>query len=373
MSIEKKINNLLKKSHMDGLYRKRSQKNSKFTINFSSNDYLSLSHDPLVQRGFIDGFGAFPAGSCGSMLVSGHHQVHKELENKFSEFLNVDDCVVLGSGYVANLSMMHLFKKIDVHPIIDKAVHASVYDGLQAQNLNFTRYSHQNLSQMMRKIQQVKEDKILLTEGIFSMSGQIASIGFLGEYCSTLDIPLIIDEAHSFGVLGHQGRGAVDDAGLTQQQAPLRVIPLGKAMAAHGAIIAGQRDWIDALIQCARPYAYSTGISPAYAYGIGQTLERLIVSDEKRDKLFSNTQYFRNKVQHSKWIWRKSDTAIQQLQTGCPDKALQLSNRLKKAGILCLPMRPPTVQQQETGLRVTLNTNHEFSMIDKFFDVVESI
>ena len=373
MKIDGQLDFFLENLKKNNLYRKRNESRNHFDILFCSNDYLSLSNEPIIKEGYLEGVKDYPIGSGGSMVVSGHHQVHQKLEQQFSDFLEVDDSILFNSGYVANLSIMRLLKKLELHLIIDKAIHASVYDGISAQDLSFTRYAHQNTTQMMRKIKQVQKDKVLMTEGIFSMSGHVASLKVMAEFCQTLNMPIIVDEAHSFGVLGCEGRGAVHVAGLTQKEVPLRVIPLGKAMASTGAIVAGQKKWIDALIQCSRPYIYSTGLSAAHAFGLRHTLKQLIQADEKRDNLYNNIQYFRQQIKYSKWQWKNSHSPIQFLETGCSKTALNMSEVLKNARISCIAMRPPTLPPKETGLRVTLNASHQPAMIDKFFSVVEKL
>ena len=154
--------------------------------------------------------------------------------------------------------------------------------------------------------------------------------------------------------------------GLTQTDVPLRIIPLGKAYAACGAVVAGAGAWIDALLQVARPYIYSTAISPAYTYGLLETLAVIQAADDRRKHLSTLVTYFRDAIQSSPFVWRDSSSPIQQLQLGCPNRALRLADQLREEGILCLPIRQPTVNKQETGLRVILNYQHQPEDIDRF-------
>ena len=351
-----------------GLHRQRQVLDTSL-LNFSSNDYLSLASDARVQRGFQEGFGQKPAGSGGSMLVSGYHAAHKALEQGFAEALGVDACMVFSSGYTANLSVIGLLAQLGTHVLIDKSVHASIYDGLVLSGASYSRYLHQDLADMSLKTQTTPENTVLMTESIFSMSGQIAP---LKEMSRLHPHALFVDEAHAFGVLGPEGLGSVVQAGLTQDDVPLRMIPLGKAYAASGAIIAGQGAWIDALLQAARPHCYSTAISPAFAHGLLNTLDIIRASDARRDKLNALVHYFRQAIATSPLQWRDSHTPIQQLQLGDPHRAVSFATRLREQGILCMPMRQPTVSLPETGLRVILNYHHEPADIDRLFQCLHA-
>ena len=379
-----------------GLHRQRRVSGTNDgVINFSSSDYLSLTSDSRIKKAYQEGFGKYPTGSGSSMVVCGYHATHRALEKAFAEALSVDDCILFSSGYAANLSVTGLLARFDIHILIDKGVHASLYDGLQLSRARYSRYLHNNLVDLASKIEiacsnlsstsrglstesldpvdkpwDVSQMSIaIMTEGTFSMSGQCAPLCEIAR----LGHDLLVDEAHAFGVLGPQGMGAVVHQQLTQAEVPLRVIPLGKAFGASGAIVAGQGVWIDALLQSARPQTYSTAISPAVAYGLLETLAILRCADDRRAKLAELVRYFRTSVRNSPLKWRDSYSPIQQLQLGCPHRALYFSEKLRERSILCLPMRQPTVSQQETGLRVILNSHHEPDQIDFLFEYLHQL
>jgi 8-amino-7-oxononanoate synthase len=155
--------------------------------------------------------------------------------------------------------------------------------------------------------------------------------------------------------------------GLTQEQVPLRIIPLGKAFAFQGALVVGKGAWIDALLQFARSHIYSTAVSPALTYGMLERLDFIRKADDRRQKLYDLIDYFRALRKKSSLKWRESTTAIQQLQLGCPHKALLCANYLLSKGIFCQAMREPTVNKKDTGLRVVLNYQHQPEDIDRLF------
>lgn len=313
------------------------------TCNFSSNDYLGLSQDLRVQQAFQESFAALPTGSGGSVVISGYHRQHQQLETAFCEALNVEDAVILSSGYVANLGLMMMAANAKINVFLDKAAHASFYDGLKLSDAVYQRFPHQTIPQA--------QDGLIVTESVFSMSGYLTPL-------EKLTMPMFVDEAHAFGLYGKEGLGRVQQLGLTEKEVPLRVIPLGKAFAAQGAIVAGRADWIDAYIQSARGYIYSTSISPALAAAYAKVLEILRAAEEERAQLFENIRYFRQLISSSRLAWTDSVTPIQQLKLGNITQALTLSEGLLAEGIFCQAIRPPTVPLRDTGLRVVLNARH---------------
>ena len=372
MIINEQIGEYISALRQQGLYRKRLLSPSNL-LHFSSNDYLSFGSDPRVKKAYQKGIEQASIGSGGSMVVCGYHSSHHALERAFADALNVDDCLIFPSGYAANISVIALLARFNTHLLIDKMVHASIYDGLRSSHSNYSRYVHNNLKDLATKLRSIPSNAVLLTEGIFSMSGEEAPLADMVALSKSHVQGLIVDEAHAFGVLGEQGLGAVSQHGLTQEDVPLRIIPLGKAFCSAGAIVAGKGEWIEALLQSARPFIYSTAMSPAVAYGLEQTLDLLRAADDRRDHLYKLIAYCRSAIKDSPWQWRDSNSAIQQLQLGCPERAVTLSDQLREKGIICLAMRQPTVSKSDTGLRVILNYDHQPEDIDYLFECLRMV
>jgi 8-amino-7-oxononanoate synthase len=332
-------------------------------LDFSSNDYLALTTNQRLKSAYQIGFEKYPIGSTGSILVSGYHATHQALEAAFVQALQVDAALLFPSGYAANLSIMQLLAKLDIHAIIDKNMHASIYDGLALSGGTYTRYRDINqINKINQKQAKIPADAVILTEGIFSMRGEAPNLKlFPSKY------PLIIDEAHAFGVLGPQGLGSVAAHALTQTEVPLRIIPFGKALGGAGAIVAGDKVWITALLQAARPLIYSTAMSPALAYGLNKAFELLRAADSARSNLQTNIQHFKQHIKNSSLTWTNSDTPIQQLQLGCPQKANAYTLKLQEKNIRCIAMREPTVKRADTGLRIVLNSRHTAQQIQQLF------
>ncbi len=359
-----------------GLHRQRRVVSSHDAmLSFSSNDYLSLSTHQPIRHAFQDAFANESIGSGGSMMVCGYHTAHQDLERAFAEALRVDGCVLFSSGYVANLCIISLLEMLQPMVFVDKSVHASVYDGLKLAQIPFKRFLHNNVADIERKIDRLLKttiaplNPIIMTESVFSMSGQHAPLNKIHQLALAYQAAFLVDEAHAFGVFGDQGLGALVDAGLTQDEVPLRMIPFGKSLGACGAIVAGQGEWIEALLQT-RPAIYSTSMSPAYARGVQQAFEVMRAAEDRRAWLKQLIAYFRSQIQRSPLKWRDSETPIQQLQLGCPHRASALTDFLWQQQIICLSMRQPTVTRDETGLRVILNYHHQPEHIDRLFQAI---
>lgn len=350
----------------EGLRRKR-QVASSHALHFSCNDYLSLGCDSRVRKAYQRGFMQYPCGSGSSPALSGYHDIHRQLEQAMAQMLGVEDALLFNSGFAANLGLMQVLKQLQLEVIVDKSVHASVYDGLKLAQIHPMRYPNHNLEQLATCLRKQTRPLAVLTEGLFSMSGHTPDLAAIAQLCSVQQAVCLVDEAHSFGIMGKQGLGAVYHAGLSAQQVPLRVIAMGKAMAGQGAVIAGQADWIAMLIQSARTYTYSTAMSPALAYGLLETLDILRQADAAREALQQVVAYFKKARAMSPLVWRMSDSPIQQLQIGSAHEALRLAEGLARQDIVCFPVRPPTVSKKETGLRVVLNSNHTPEDIDRLF------
>jgi 8-amino-7-oxononanoate synthase len=366
--ITQKLNRFCKALDTKDLLRQRYLPSD--NLSFERNDYLSLSQDLRLADFYRQGCKAYPIGSSGSMLLSGYHGIHQELEETFARFLKVDGCILFPSGYAANLALTSLLGALKTHCLIDKAVHASVYDGLAMAGVSTTRFAHNNLHDLEKKCSKLTQDTVLLTEGIFSMSGQMPALRSIQHLTA---LPLFVDEAHAFGVLGPQGRGAVAHHGLTQEEVPLRLVAFGKAYAGQGALVAGKSQWLLALLQTARPLMYSTALSPAYSYGLLKTLDLVRAADAQRLHLNQLVAHFKTHITNSPLTWSDSNTPIQRVHLGSPKAALHYQKSLRAQGIDCSAVRAPTVAAAHSGLRIVLNACHQPEDINRLFKALDGI
>lgn len=359
------LENYLESLKKEGLHREKKVVKSDL-LNFCSNDYLSLTNEPQIRSYFQQGFDLFPTGSGGSAVICGQHAIHKELEESFANALDVDCALLFNSGYSANLAIINLLSHFQSHLCFDKAVHASFYDGIKANQSAYSRYFHNDLEHLKQVLQPL-QSAVVITESVFSMSGQISDLQQISALCQQFRADCIIDEAHAFGVFGPEGLGLVARYQLSQDDIPLRMIPFGKAFGFQGAIVAGRAVWIDALLQLGRSSIYSTAISPALAHGMLKTLDFIRKAEDRRQKLFRLIEHFRVLCKQSHLLFRDSQTQIQQLQLGCPHKALMCAQFLAEHGIFCQAIRAPTVSKKDTGLRIILNYQHEPVHLEKLF------
>lgn len=352
-----------------GLYRKRRVLSDLHLLDFGSNDYLGFATSDTLKKAFKTAYETLPHGSGGSMSLSGYHRAHEMLEKKFAELLEADDALLFSSGYTANLSVMALLASMEAQVFFDKGIHASIYDGARLNGLSFKRF----LNEETLFIQETeKERAVVLTEGIFSQDGRCSDLKTLAHLCRD-NIPLLVDEAHSFGVLGPNGLGAVFENGLTQKEVPLRMIGFGKALGCQGGVVVGDALWIDALFQTARANRYSTAMSPALASGLLASLIKLSSANAYRESLFQNIDYFRTSILNSSFSFSDSKTHIQYLTLGSPELALEYEALLFNKNILCHALRPPTVSSSKTGLRIVLKANHKLSDIDNLLESLHEI
>ncbi len=361
----------LEKLRSSGLYRDKIVTAN--MLNFSRNDYLALTDNKKLHKAYQRGYALYPCGSSGSPVICGYHAAHQELEQFFAQQLNADAGMLFTSGYAANLAIVALLQSLSAYLLIDKYIHASIYDGIKLVNAQYKRYLHNNIQNLANISHSLapQQNLVVLTEGIFSMSGSIAALDQIAILCQELQMPCIVDESHSFGIIGKHGLGTVELFRLTQDLIPLRIISFGKALGAQGAIVIGNKNWLNALLQHARGYIYSTAMSPAVAYGILTAVQLAYDADDQRVYLQDLITYFRECCSQYSYVWRDSISPIQQLQLGCPYKARQLSQYLLSHNIICYAIRQPTVTLKNTGLRIVLNCRHTQSDIDLLFNKLQ--
>ncbi len=354
------------------LYRRRRVRPSQESlINFSCNDYLSLNQHPAVVKAFQETAGQYGAGSGASQLVSGHMTIHQECEAAFAEFLQRDRALLFGNGYMANLGVIDALTGIGDRIYEDRYNHASLLDGGRLSNAKLIRYAHKNTLDLKKRMSaQDTGQKLIVSDGVFSMYGDIAPLDRLANLSQKNDATLMIDDAHGIGVLGEKGRGSLELFGLSQDDAPILTCPLGKTFGIYGAIVAGSHELIESLIQFARSYIYTTALPPAIAGAAMKSLE--IVQEEtwRREKLHSLITFFRKTAKERDIALLDSETAIQAILAGTPENTLALSKQLQDQGFWVYPMRPPTVPEGQSILRITLNTIHTEEQILRLLDAI---
>jgi len=329
-------------------------------VNFCSNDYLGLAGSPelaqVMQRAIAD----FGVGAGASHLVTGHMTPHARLEQSLAAFTGAERALVFSTGYMANLAVLSTFADRCATVVADRLNHASLVDGALLSRARLQRYAHNAVEDARRCLVGAKNG-LLVSDSVFSMDGDVAPVRELETLALDLDVPLILDDAHGLGVLGN-GRGIRIHSGLGANT--LVVGTFGKALGVFGAFVAGPEVMIEALVQFARPYIYTTALPPSVVAAVECSLEMISRQPSPVSRLHENIRHFRELADRMKLPLLCSDTAIQPVMCGEPDRAVALSNALRNSGFLVSAIRPPTVPRGTSRLRITLSAAHSPNQIE---------
>jgi 8-amino-7-oxononanoate synthase len=332
---------------------------------FCSNDYLGLAAHPRVVAALREGADLYGAGSGASHLVSGHSRAHALLEERLAAFeaphLEAARALYFCTGYMANLAVLTALGSTPEAMIFSEALnHASLIDGARLARAGVTVYPHGDVAALEEKL--IASDaptKIVVTDSVFSMDGDLAPLPALLALCERHGAWLVVDDAHGFGVLGQNGRGALEHFDLRSPHL-VYIGTLGKAAGVGGAFVAAHEDVVELMIQRARPYIYTTAAAPALAHALLASVD-IIEGDEgraRRADLRARIAQLDDGLQLTRWQRPASTTAIQPIVIGANDEALAVAHRLHEQGLWVPAIRPPTVAPGTSRLRVTLSAAH---------------
>lgn len=374
----KDLQEALERRRAEALYRSRRVIDSaqgpvlcsggRHLISFCSNDYLGLAADPRVTAALVRGAERWGVGSGAAHLISGHSAAHHALEEEVADFLQRPRALLFSTGYMANLGVVSALLGRGDQVLEDRLNHASLLDAGLASGARFQRYRHLDTADLARRMDSAAGRCMIVTDGVFSMDGDAAPLRSLAQLARQRDAWLMVDDAHGFGVCGPGGRGSVEAAGLSADQAPILMATFGKALGTFGAVVAGSETLIETLIQQARTYIYTTAAPPAVAEASRAALQ--LVRDEpwRREHLQALIGRFRRGAEQLGLPLMASDSAIQPLLVGDCKAALQLAADLEQDGILVVAIRPPTVPAQSARLRITLSAAHQESHVDRLLE-----
>lgn len=330
-------------------------------IMMASNNYLGLTHDVRVQQAAIQAVQHYGTGSGGARLTSGSFPLFKELEKALANYKETEQSLVFNTGYMANVGTITALMNKHSVIISDELNHASIIDGCRLSGAHIERYKHKDVEHAEYILKNYKSAyKMIITDGVFSMDGDIAPLDRLYELSKEYNALLMVDDAHATGVIGN-GRGTAHHFGLTDVDVQLGT--LSKALGSVGGYVAGRKELIEYLINYSRSFIFSTALSPA---DIGAALEALrIVRDEPSvvDTLRDNTVYIAHKLQAMD-IDCDDETPIFPIVVGENDRALTLARELEERGIIITAIRPPTVPVGESRLRMTVTAAHSKEQLD---------
>jgi len=337
-------------------------------LDFAGNDYLGLAQDPRVQAAQAEGAKRFGAGAGASHLVSGHLGIHDALEEALAEWTGRERALLFSTGYMANLGVLQALANSHTAIFQDRLNHASLLDGAALSGARSRRYHHRDGHDLQRLLAlSTATHKLVVSDGVFSMDGDIADVGELAHISQQHGAWLMIDDAHGLGVLGEHGAGCVE--GVDSQAVPILVGTLGKALGTAGAFVAGDAALIEHLIQFSRSYVYTTAQPPSIA---AATLEALTIvqrEPEHRQRLARHIDYFRQQAIALGLPIGHSHTPIQPLLLGSEQRTLAWAATFDEHAIQVGAIRPPTVPNGEARLRITLSARHTQSDIDRLLGV----
>ena len=342
-------------------------------LSFSSNDYLGLANHPEVAAAFHRGVDEFGCGSGAAHLITGHSRAHHALEEELADFVQRPRALLFSTGYTANLGVMASLLGRGDRVFEDRLNHASLLDAARLSGARLVRYQHNDVAGLASQLAASPQSEYLVaTDGVFSMDGDRAPLADLSAVATQHDAWMMVDDAHGLGVLGPQGRGSAVQAGLGVNEVPILMGTLGKAFGTFGAFVAGSHDLVETLIQQARTYIYTTAPPPAVACAARAALQRVREDDWRRAHLQQLIERFRSGARQLGLTLGDSQTPIQPLLVGAAGRALQLSQSLRERGILISAIRPPTVAEGSSRLRITFSAAHSEAQVEQLLAALDA-
>jgi 8-amino-7-oxononanoate synthase len=328
-------------------------------VNFGSNDYLALAADPRLAAAAIATLQAEGVGSGASPLITGRSETHRRLEHRLAEFEGTEAALVFPSGFTANLAAVTALAGPGDVVFSDSKNHASLWDGCRLSRADVRAYPHADWQQLDAVLARASgyRRRLIVTDSLFSMDGDLAPLVELADVARRHEAMLLIDEAHATGVLGANGRGAAEHLGV-EEAVTSRVGTFSKALGCAGGFVSGSQLLIEWLINRARSYIYSTAAPAAISAAALAALDIVIAEPHRRRELLQRAAAFRERLAALGWSLGRSVSQIIPIVVGEPQRAMELSQRLRQHGLLVPAIRPPTVPEGEACLRVSLTWGH---------------
>jgi len=349
-------------------------------INLASNNYLGLCNHPRLREAAIVATERFGVGSGAVRTIAGTMRIHMELEEKIARFKGVEACVVFQSGFAANAGTVSSILGKDDFILSDELNHASIIDGARLSRAKVKVFRHKDVSHCEELLQEVADDpgrKLIITDGVFSMDGDIGPVDKLAELAERYGAIMMVDDAHASGVLGRNGRGSVDHFGMTSK-VDVQVGTLSKAIGALGGYVCGSRDLIDFLYHRARPFLFSTSHPPSVAATCIAAFDLLESEPERIERLWSNTVYFRGQLEAAGFdvgghTTPRSETPITPIILGDGRTTMDFSRALFDAGVMATGIAFPTVPEGKARVRTIMTSEHTREQIDQALEVFTSV
>jgi glycine C-acetyltransferase len=344
-------------------------------INLASNNYLGLADHPKLVEAAIAATKKYGAGSGAVRTISGTMSIHMELESKIAQFKHTEACVVFQSGFAANAGTVSAILTPDDHIISDALNHASIIDGCRLSRAKIHVFAHRDTAaagKILDDLTGTAGRKLLITDGVFSMDGDIGPLPALVEIAESHGAIMMIDDAHSSGVLGRNGRGTVDHFGL-HGRVDIQVGTLSKAVGVLGGYVCGSRDLIEFLYHRARPFLFSTSHPPGVAAACLAAFEILESEPERIEKLWDNTRYFKTALKNAGFNTGESETPITPILVGDAKMAHAFSAALFENGLFATGIGFPTVPEGKARVRTIVTATHTREMLDRAAEILTRV
>jgi glycine C-acetyltransferase len=344
-------------------------------INLASNNYLGLADHPKLIEAQVDAARRFGAGSGAVRTISGTMSIHLQLEERIADFKRTEACVVFQSGFAANAGTVSAILGPPDHIISDALNHASIIDGCRLSKAKIHVFPHKDTgraAEILKELDGASGHKLLITDGVFSMDGDIGPLPALVEIAERHGAIMMIDDAHSSGVLGQNGRGTVDHFGL-HGRVDVQVGTLSKAIGVLGGYVCGSRDLIDFLYHRARPFLFSTSHPPAVTAACLAAFDILESEPERIDKLWENTRYFKAALTNAGFDTGESETPITPIIVGEARTAHAYSAALFENGLLATGIGFPTVPEGRARIRTIVTATHTKDMLDRASEILTKV
>ena len=328
-------------------------------VAFCSNDYLGLAADPRIVAAVVKAVQRYGVGSGASHLVTGHSVAHDRLETALAELVRMPRALLFSTGYLANIGVVTALAGREDAVFSDALNHASLIDGIRLSHAQVVRFAHCDVNALGRALEQSQaRSRFVVTEGVFSMDGDIAPLPAILELCERFEAWLLVDDAHGFGVLGAEGRGVLEHFGIASPRI-IYVGTLGKAAGVSGAFVAGAATMVETVLQRARSYIYTTASPPFLAAAVEASLTIIREETWRRRRLSALIDLLKRGLRGSRARLSPSETPIQPLIIGGNADAVRASQALRERGIIVPAIRPPTVPEGTARLRISLSSAHD--------------
>jgi glycine C-acetyltransferase len=347
----------------------------KDVINLASNNYLGLANHPKLVEAEVEAARRYGAGSGAVRTISGTMTLHLELERRIAAFKNVEACVVFQSGFAANAGTVSAILGPEDHIISDELNHASIIDGCRLSRAKIHVFRHRDTAHAEEKLQALSTasgHKLLITDGVFSMDGDIGALPMLTVLAERYGAIMMVDDAHASGVLGRNGRGTVDHFGL-HGKVDIQVGTLSKAVGVLGGYVCGSRDLIDYLYHRARPLLFSTSHPPAVAAACLAAFDILEQEPERIEKLWSNTRFFKEGLHASGLSTGTSETPITPIMVGEAATAHAFSRALFEEGLFATGLGYPTVPEGKARIRTIVTSAHSQDVLERAIEILTRV